>query len=216
MPAAMGAGPGSSSSEEMRVQALGAAIRALRGHARLSQEAFGKRTELHPNYLGALERAEIANPGLGLLARVAHGLGVSIAVLADSYAAPPAPGALRVDTTTRPAPSRRPTEDVAALGRAIRLIRRDRDLTQEQLARKTGIHRSYLGSVETGDKRIPGIGTVHRIAEGLGRVGEDAPLPLLARVFTGEVTLAEVRAALGSKPSGSSDACHLPQASADT
>lgn len=206
----MGAGPGSSDEATRRARALGATIRALRGHARLSQEALGKRAGLNPTYLGALERGEIPNPGLGLLVRIAHGLRVSIAVLAESYAAPLAPDALRVDTTRWPAPRRGPVEDIGALGRAVRLIRRDRGLTQEQFALDSGIHRSYLGSVEAGDRRIPGIATVARIAQGLARGAEDAPLPLLTRVFAGEATLADVRAALRTTASGSSDGSPAP------
>lgn len=211
----MGARPGNSDETMRRARALGATIRALRGHARLSQEALGKQAALNPTYLGALERGEIANPGLGLLVRVAHGLRVSIAVLAESYAAPPVHDALRVDTTKWTASRREPVEDIEALGRAIRLLRRERGLTQEGFALHTGIHRSYLGSVEVGERRVPGIATLARIAQGLARDAADSPLPLLTRIFAGEATLADVRAALNSKASGSSDARQLPQAGAD-
>lgn len=47
-----------------RGRAMGAAIRALRHHAQLSQLALAERIGTHPNYLGALERGEVTSPGL--------------------------------------------------------------------------------------------------------------------------------------------------------
>lgn len=190
----------------MGARALGATIRALRGYAHLSQEALGRRAGMHRNYLGAIERGEVPNPGLEPLARVARGLDVSIAVLAESYAAPPSDGALRVDSSRWPSASQDPTADAEALGRAIRLIRRARRLTQGQLALEAGVQRSYLGSIEAGEKRSPGIASIARIDRGLRRADETPLLPLLAQSFTGETTLADVRATVDPKSSRRSDA----------
>ncbi len=213
----MGApGPESSNEGLLRARALGATIRALRGYAHLSQEALGRRAGMHQNYLGALERAVGSNPGLEPLARIARGLDVSIAVLADSYAAPPSDCALRVDSSRWPSASQAPTVDAEALGRAIRLVRRARGFTQEQLASEIGIHRSYLGSIERGEKRNPGIASIARIARGLQRTpDEPSLLPLLAQTFTGETTVADVRATLDPKPSGRSNARTGPPSERD-
>jgi transcriptional regulator with XRE-family HTH domain len=197
---------------------MGATIRALRGHAHISQIALGRRVGIHPNYLGAIERGEIENPGLETVDRVARGLDVSIAVLAESYVTAPSDGALRVDTTGgRP---QRLTEkyDAKALGDAIRIVRRRLDLTQTQLAEAIGIHRNQLGNIEVGERSSRGIATIARVACVLTvQLGADEPplLPLLAQVFNGEVTLAEVRERFASKPSGSSDARTVPHAGAD-
>jgi transcriptional regulator with XRE-family HTH domain len=39
----------------------------------------------------------------------------------------------------------------AALGRAIRSIREDEGIPQEELAYRAGIHRSYMGAIERGE-----------------------------------------------------------------
>jgi transcriptional regulator with XRE-family HTH domain len=182
---------------------MGAAIRALRGHARLSQMALGSLIAMHHNYLGAIERGAVPNPGLGTLDRIARGLDVSIAVLAESYANPPTNAGLRVDASGG-RPSGRPGATGApALGSAIRVVRRGRDLTQAQLADAAGLHRSHLGSIEAGEKANPGIATIAGIARGLRRdPDEPSPLPWLAQTFAGELSVAELRARLAARPSG--------------
>jgi len=197
---------------------MGATIRALRGHAHTSQIALGRRVGMHANYLGAIERGEIANPGLETVDRIARGLDVSIAVLAESYATAPSEAALRVDATGgRP---QRLTEgyDAKALGTAIRIVRRRLDLTQAQLADAVGIHRNQIGSIEVGERSSRGIATIARVAHALTmQMGADESplLPLLAQTFTGEATLAAVRERVAWKPSGSSDTRTFPHAGAD-
>ena len=208
----MGARSGTSNADARNARALGATIRALRAHAGLSQEALGKRAEIVLMHVGALERGEVPNAGLEPLSRVAYGLGVSLGVLAESYAAPPENGALRVDATKWPPPSRRPTGDATALGKAIRLIRQGRRLSQERLALEGGLHRNHLQSIEAGEKRNPSLASIARIARGLQGDAEEGPLPLLTRIFNGEATLADMRATSSSKPSGPSDAHRLPHA----
>jgi transcriptional regulator with XRE-family HTH domain len=182
---------------------MGATIRALRGHAHLSQSALGKRVSMHANYLGAIERGEIANPGLETLDRIAAGLGVSVAVLARSYAAASDELALRVDATGGRPQQLATRYDAKALGAAIRIVRRATGLTQAQLADVAGLHRNHVGSIELGEQPTRGIATIARVAHGLtARLGADESLlALFAQAFTGEVTLARVRELVASKPS---------------
>ena len=44
-----------------------------------------------------------------------------------------------------------PSDTPAALGRAIKALRRRRNLTQVELADSLGLHRSYLSQLENGD-----------------------------------------------------------------
>ncbi len=53
-----------------------------------------------------------------------------------------------------------------ALGRKIRRIRKNQDITQEVLADKTGLSTTFIGLLETG-KRRASIKTLQRIANAL-------------------------------------------------
>jgi transcriptional regulator with XRE-family HTH domain len=60
----------------------------------------------------------------------------------------------------------------AKFGKRVREIRERMGLTQEQLADRSGLHRTYIGGIERGE-RNPSVVNVVRIAEALGvRVGE--------------------------------------------
>jgi transcriptional regulator with XRE-family HTH domain len=52
------------------------------------------------------------------------------------------------------------------VGRAIRALREARGLTQEQLADLAGVHRTYVGSVERGERNVT-VETLSRFAEAL-------------------------------------------------
>jgi transcriptional regulator with XRE-family HTH domain len=54
-----------------------------------------------------------------------------------------------------------------ALGGAMRAIRKDMGLTQEDFAFKAGLDRSYYGAIERGEFNIT-IDTLMSIADGLG------------------------------------------------
>lgn len=62
-------------------------------------------------------------------------------------------------------PQRSP--DHAALGRAIRGARGRRGISQEELASLSGLHRTYVGGIERGE-RNPSYTNILRIAEALG------------------------------------------------
>lgn len=53
------------------------------------------------------------------------------------------------------------------VSRNIQRIRREKDLSQEEIAHRADIHQTYLSGVETG-KRNPSILVVERIAKALG------------------------------------------------
>jgi transcriptional regulator with XRE-family HTH domain len=51
-------------------------------------------------------------------------------------------------------------------GRRVREFRAERGLSQEQLAELAGVHRTYLGGIERGE-RNPTLSNVERIAKAL-------------------------------------------------
>jgi transcriptional regulator with XRE-family HTH domain len=55
----------------------------------------------------------------------------------------------------------------AAVGRAVRDLRASRGMSQEELAFVTGMHRSYVGGVERGE-RNPSLIALSRVASALG------------------------------------------------
>lgn len=52
------------------------------------------------------------------------------------------------------------------LGKRIRRIRKEQKLSQEELADKAGIHRTYMGKIERGESNPP-VHTVEKIAKAL-------------------------------------------------
>lgn len=55
----------------------------------------------------------------------------------------------------------------AALGRAIREQREVRGISQEELGFRSGLHRTYVGGIERGE-RNPSFTNILRVAEALG------------------------------------------------
>ncbi|WP_038205652.1 helix-turn-helix domain-containing protein [Xenophilus azovorans] len=68
-----------------------------------------------------------------------------------------------------PSPSPRHAHDPAllALGMAIRTLRMEQGVSQEELAYRSTIERSYMSSIERGAQN-PGVMALLRIAQGLG------------------------------------------------
>ena len=56
-----------------------------------------------------------------------------------------------------------PERVITGLGRALRSLRMERQLSQEQLSLSTGIHRNYIGGIERGE-RSPTVEAVARLA----------------------------------------------------
>jgi len=54
-----------------------------------------------------------------------------------------------------------------AFGTVVRALRESVGLSQEELAARTGLHRTYIGSVERGERNVS-LQNIYRIAESLG------------------------------------------------
>lgn len=52
-------------------------------------------------------------------------------------------------------------------GLRIAELRRRLSISQEELAERCGVHRTYIGSIERGEKS-PTLNTIEKIAKGLG------------------------------------------------
>lgn len=66
-------------------------------------------------------------------------------------------------------------ESSIALGRAVHELRREKKITQEELALRAGFHETYISIIESG-RRNPTWDAVRKISRGLG-----LPLYRLAR-----------------------------------
>jgi transcriptional regulator with XRE-family HTH domain len=56
---------------------------------------------------------------------------------------------------------------LTSFGDKVRLIRKELELSQEELADKAGLHRTYIGMIERGEKNIT-LTNVEKIAKALG------------------------------------------------
>jgi transcriptional regulator with XRE-family HTH domain len=65
---------------------LGRAVRELRARRSLTQEALGRESALHRNYVGAIERGEI-NPTFRILRKLATGLQLPLSELVALFEA---------------------------------------------------------------------------------------------------------------------------------
>ncbi len=51
-------------------------------------------------------------------------------------------------------------------GKRIQLLRKERGLSQEKLAEEVGLHRTYIGMIERGEKNIT-LKNIEKLAKGL-------------------------------------------------
>ena len=63
--------------------------------------------------------------------------------------------------------SRRKPDPLVAFGDRVRARRADLGLSQEALAERANLHRTYIGGIERGE-RNPTLAMVHRLAGALG------------------------------------------------
>lgn len=63
--------------------------------------------------------------------------------------------------------SNRQDSKLVALGKAIRVVRQSKGVSQEKLALLAGVDRSYVGRVERGDNNVAVL-TLSRLAQALG------------------------------------------------
>ena len=77
------------------------------------------------------------------------------------------------------------------LGRAIRQLRENAGQSQESFADAVGLHRTYIGSVERGERNLS-LDNIARIAAGLG-------ISASKLLMEAERSLSEARASLARK-----------------
>jgi transcriptional regulator with XRE-family HTH domain len=67
---------------------------------------------------------------------------------------------------------RQPSPQLTAFARTLKKLRRERDLSQEALADRSGVSAKHIGEIERANKE-PGITTVLRLIDGLGLAASD-------------------------------------------
>lgn len=137
---------------------VGEQIRHYRKERGLTLSDLAAKTGVSVSYLSEIEQGK-KRPSLRTLERICAGLNLSKGAVLMSSA--------------EGKPSGRDSGQPVGLGEKIRLARRNKGRTLEELARSLGLSESYLSAIEQG-KRRPGVATLHRIAEAL-----QVPLPVL-------------------------------------
>ncbi|MNC27549.1 HTH-type transcriptional regulator SinR [compost metagenome] len=64
-------------------------------------------------------------------------------------------------------PDETKSELVKKIGERIRRLRKEKNLSQEQLAERSGLHTNYVGQVERGEKNLT-LETLEKVVGGLG------------------------------------------------
>lgn len=61
---------------------------------------------------------------------------------------------------------------LSAFGTRVRELRREQGLSQEDLADRADLHRTYVGSIERGERNVALL-NIHRLARALGVTARD-------------------------------------------
>ena len=61
---------------------------------------------------------------------------------------------------------------LSAFGTRVRELRREQGLSQEDLADRANLHRTYVGSIERGERNVALL-NIHRLARALGVTARD-------------------------------------------
>ncbi len=86
---------------------------------------------------------------------------------------------VRIDTSAADeiiCPVEAKSQEHVALGRAIHELRLDAGVSQDELARRAGMHRTYIGGIERGERNVS-FANLLKIADALG----ERPSKLLSR-----------------------------------
>jgi transcriptional regulator with XRE-family HTH domain len=121
----------------------GEQIRALREERGYTLQDLAKRANLSLSYLSEIERGS-KKPSLRSIDRVAAALNVAKTTIVEGEV----------------------TDNGLLLGDKIRLLRKGKEISLQELAQRSGISLSYLSEIERGAV-YPALGTMRRIAEGL-------------------------------------------------
>jgi transcriptional regulator with XRE-family HTH domain len=86
------------------------------------------------------------------------------------------------------------------IGKAARALRAEKGISQDELARRSGIHRTYAGTIERAEK-VMSVEKLEQVAAGFGMRGSE----LLARAEDLRDRLAPEATAQGAEPPARAD-----------
>ena len=159
---------------------LGQRIRRLRKQHGFSQEQLAERAGTSAKYLSRIELGR-ENPTFDLLLGLARSVGIELSQLlelepsqASEGSAQGGPAGVRQEQLSLAMALRPQSPSFLSLfGARVRQLRQSRDWSQETLAEKTHRHRTYIASIERGERNIT-LRVVEALAQAL-----DVPVPTL-------------------------------------
>lgn len=144
-------------------ETFGKRLRNKRLELGLTQEELADRSNLHPTYVGSVERGE-RNISFENILVLAKGLNTSPKDLM--------PPGEKVGKQPNPEFGSKILSEKKLCGKRLKNKRLELDLTQAQLAEKANMDHSYIGAVERGEKNI-GLENLIALASALEIAPED-------------------------------------------